>query len=342
MILYKKKYQRKYIFVTKSPKLIYRGKLACNWEIVKFLTLFRMSFNNFSMRFFLFLTIFFQFFSAYAQSIDTTHYQLKNVIYKQSAQTELSMDIYYPENYSSGKLPAVVFYFGGGWVGGSRSHFAPQSKYLASRGVIAITPDYRIKSKHSTSPQEAVMDARSAMRYVISHAEELGIDTSRLAAGGGSAGGHLALSTATLAGFDDPKDDLSIKTLPDALLLFNPVVNTTSKGFGAKAVEGDTINLSPYHNMSTDMPPTLIFHGGDDTTVPIDNIREVAAKLDVLQVPVTVYEYPGAAHGFFNLNREDGIYFKDTLYKTDLFLQKLGYLQGEASFKPDSLTKKLD
>ncbi|MDF9797593.1 acetyl esterase [Catalinimonas alkaloidigena] len=296
-----------------------------------------MSFNNLAMRIILSLVVLMMSFQTHAQALDTTHYRIKNVIYKTTPQAELSMDIYYPEDKSDHKLPAVVFFFGGGWVGGSRTHFAPQSKYLASRGIIAITPDYRIRNVHATTPQEAVMDARSAMRYVKMHADELGIDTSRLAAGGGSAGGHLALSTATLEDFDDPQDNTSISPMPDALLLFNPVVNTTSAGFGAKAVGKDTLNLSPYHRMQNNMPPTQIFHGKDDTTVPISNIYSLSAKFDALLVPLQIFQYEAASHGFFNLNREEGKYFMDTLYKTDLFLQSLGYLKGAASFRPDPL-----
>ncbi|WPP51713.1 alpha/beta hydrolase [Catalinimonas niigatensis] len=288
------------------------------------------------MRIILFLATFSYSFNAYTQDLSSTPYKLVNVIYKSTPEAELSLDVYYPEDYTAGKLPAVVFFFGGGWVGGSRAHFAPQSKYLASRGMIVITPDYRIENEHGTTPQQAVMDARSAMRYVKLHAGELGIDTSRLAAGGGSAGGHLALSTATLHDFNDPQDDLSLSPMPDALLLFNPVVNTTSEGFGAKAVGSDTLLLSPYHRMQINMPPTLIFHGKADTTVPYSNIQAMKAKLDALLIPNQVYAYEDLTHGFFNLNREEGRYFYETLYRTDQFLQSLGYLEGSPSFVPDS------
>ncbi len=273
-------------------------------------------------------------FSVQAQTLDTTHYQLKNVVYKSTPQGDLTMDIYYPSNKTEGKLPAVVLFFFGGWVKGNRQHFAPHSKYLASRGMIAITPDYRIKNVHGTTPQQAVMDARSAMRYVKVHADELGIDTMRLAAGGGSAGGHLALGTAILAKFDDPEDDLAVSPMPYALLLFNPVVNTTAEGFGAVAVGKDSLNLSPYHQMKAGLPPTLIFHGEADTTVPIENIRMLKSKMKEHAVPNQVYEYAGATHGFFNLNREEGKYFLETLHKTDLCLQSMGCLHGPPTFQP--------
>jgi acetyl esterase/lipase len=73
-----------------------------------------------------------------------------------------------------------------------------QAEYLATRGIIAFCPDYRVKSRNATTPFESVMDAKSAMRYLKSHGSELGIDTSRIVASGGSAGGHLAACTAVI------------------------------------------------------------------------------------------------------------------------------------------------
>jgi dienelactone hydrolase len=81
-------------------------------------------------------------------------------------------------------------------------------------------------------------------------------------------------------------------------------------------------------------PPMLIFHGEDDTTVPLSNIDALETKLNALLIPHVIHTYEGQGHGFFNLNREDGYYFRHTLYQTDLFLQSWQYLDGPASFRP--------
>ena len=81
------------------------------------------------------------------------------VEYKTVGDVKLTLHIFNPPNHeSTNKSPAIVFFFGGGWVSGSPGHFYNQSKYLASRGMVAICADYRTYNKHKTSPQECVKD----------------------------------------------------------------------------------------------------------------------------------------------------------------------------------------
>jgi acetyl esterase/lipase len=79
----------------------------------------------------------------------------------------LNLHVFTPPGHKAGhQRPAVVFFFGGGWVSGSPSHFHPHCEYLASRGMVAVSAEYRVKKQHGTTPQECVMDGKSAIRYL--------------------------------------------------------------------------------------------------------------------------------------------------------------------------------
>lgn len=122
------------------------------------------------------------------------------------------------------KRAAIVFFFGGGWTNGLPAQFEPQCRHFAERGMVAMTADYRVASRQQVKPTACVADAKSCMRWVRKHAEQFGIDPDRLAAGGGSAGGHLAAALATLPGMDEAGEDTSISAVPNALVLFNPAL----------------------------------------------------------------------------------------------------------------------
>jgi acetyl esterase/lipase len=118
-------------------------------------------------------------------------------IYKNIGGTELRLHVFNPPNHTSSmRQPAILFFFSGGWTTGSIEQFLPQSKHFTERGMVAMVADYRVFGRYKTSPFEAMADAKSAIRWVRSRASDLGIDPDRIAAGGGSAGGHLALSAA--------------------------------------------------------------------------------------------------------------------------------------------------
>jgi acetyl esterase/lipase len=260
--------------------------------------------------------------------------------YKQVDGVDLKLWIFSPEGHvQTDSRPAIVFFFGGGWRGGSPGQFAHQCEYLASRGMVAIAADYRVANRHGTKVFQCIEDAKSAVRWIRSNARRLGINPERIAAGGGSAGGHLAAATATVPEHNAASDDLEISAVPDALVLFNPVVVLAPvEGRDPPSEEviarmraragADLETVSPFHNLNPGAPPTIIFHGKADTTVAFDTVVAYCDKAKQQGNSCQVVGYDGAPHGFFNYGRGDGSAYRDTIRRADEFLASLGFLSG--------------
>ena len=143
---------------------------------------------------------------------------------KEGTPAGLKLQVFLPEGHmATDRRPAIVFFHGGGWYGGTPDQFYPECRYLALRGMVAISAEYRTINVYGTTPKECVADGKSAVRWVRQHAAVLGVDPQRIAAGGGSAGGHIAAATALTKGFEDADEDAQINCRPDALVLYNPV-----------------------------------------------------------------------------------------------------------------------
>lgn len=250
-------------------------------------------------------------------------------IYKTVDGVKLSMTMYKPVVSSSVKLPAIVFFFGGGWVNGDPSQFQLQAEYLASRGIVAFCPDYRTKSRNSTTPFESVKDAKSAIRYLKINSNELGIDGNKIVASGGSAGGHLAACAAVIDNVNENTDDLTVTSVPMAMVLFNPVVDTGKKGYGQEKLAGREFELSPVHHITPNVPVTLIMHGRADTTVPYENVHRFNYLMKQQGNRCTLIGYKKQGHGFFNFDKSPK-YFKKTLAQTEAFLDENNLLRGES------------
>jgi acetyl esterase/lipase len=214
-------------------------------------------------------------------------------------------------------------------VNGNPDQFKLQAEYLATRGIVAFCPDYRTRSRFGTTPFESVQDAKSAIRYLKIHSEELGIDMNKIVASGGSAGGHLAACTAVIKNINEATDDLTVSSVPMALVLFNPVVDTGKKGYGQEKLAGREFELSPVHHITANVPSTLIMHGKGDKTVPYENEVRFSYLMKQQNNKCILIGYKKQEHGFFNYNKSPK-YFKKTLSKTEAFLEEKNLLRGES------------
>ena len=260
-------------------------------------------------------------------------------VYRSAEAVDLKLWIFEPAGHSADDArPAIVFFFGGGWNGGSPAQFRPQSEYLAGRGMVAIAADYRVKSRNGTLANIAVSDAKAAVRWVRTHADRLGVDPDRIAAGGGSAGGHLAAGTAMLPGHDDTITAAGVSSAPNALVLFNPALITAAYP-GQSDPEAAKFNnlrnrlgaepetMSPFHNVRPGLPPTIIFHGKQDKTVPYRHAEMFTQAMVEAGNRCELVGYPDQGHGFFNQRRNDGAPYRDTVERMDGFLVSLGWLE---------------
>lgn len=247
-------------------------------------------------------------------------------LYKQIDTTKLFMEVYYPEHLDSAKIyPAMVFFFGGGWIDGDKSHFLNHAMYFTKRGIICFLVDYRTEAKHSTTPFESVKDAKSAMRYIKKNAADFGVDSNKIIASGGSAGGHLATATALIEDYNENTDDLSVSCVPNVLVLFNPVIDNGPGGYGYERIGHAYKDFSPLHNIKVGAPPTIIFLGTDDKLIPVETAEYYKKVMDKVKSRCDLLLYEGVGHGFFNYKNFE--YYKKTILEADKFLESLGYLK---------------
>ena len=286
------------------------------------------------MRRIFFLLFLFSAFNTVAVFADTEQHDFDGAavaeVYKEASGDKLWIYRFDPSEYKpeSDSRPAVVFFFGGGWNGGTVAQFEQHAKYLAARGMVAFVADYRVKQRQKTNPDACVADGKSAIRWVRKNAKRLGIDPNRIAAGGGSAGGHVAATTGICDGLDDPDEkDSEVSSKSNALLLFNPVYDNGPKGYGHNRVKQWFPAISPAHNISKDDPPTIVFLGSKDSLIPVETAKKFDADLQAVGVPSEVWIYEGQPHGFFNEGKSKES-FLDTVLKMDAFLVANDWLDG--------------
>ena len=259
--------------------------------------------------------------------------EYKTVTGKDGLPYSLKLQVFLPEGWKSeDKRPAAVFFHGGGWAGGGPDHYYPQSRYIALRGMVAISVEYRTINRFGTSPRECVKDGKSAMRWIKEHANELGIDPDRIVAGGGSAGGHIAAAMALVSAFNEQGEDTSVSCIPKALLLFNPVFDNGPDGFGHNLVKPYWKEISPIDHIYDQTPPTLVLLGTEDTYIPVETAKRFERQMKEKGRRCDLHIYEGAKHGWYNLwvSREA---MAESLIRMDRFLCSLGYLKGEPVLK---------
>lgn len=265
-------------------------------------------------------------------TVKAKHAPDKVVVFKQTPHGELKAHIYFPPGWSAlDRRPAIVFWVGGGFRSGQVGQFNSKAEYFASRGLVSICAEYRGRESHGILLDSCAEDARSAMRWVKSHAAELGISPEKVIASGGSAGGCLSLLVAREQGPDGEGDDTTISPRPSALVLFNPAVGKHVMdvvGWGGPAQVAVNAQIAALDIPEINEPPAIIFFGAKDRRF-LNVSREFDRKLRAQGGRCELWVADKMGHGFFN----NQPWHDATTRKADEFLISLGYLTGEPTIK---------
>ncbi len=243
----------------------------------------------------------------------------RNIDYWGDGNYRHKLDILSRRSVVPDRAPVLIYIHGGAWtIGDKRQQGIPMMHELVQRGWVCVAINYRL-SPRGTWPAH-IVDCKRAVAWVRQHIAEYGGDPDFIAVSGGSAGGHLCALLALTP--DEPEWQPGFEELDasvDACLPFYGVYDLTGAPDRSGAYGDGTLDLlerlvmkttiadnphlfeeaSPDHRVTPAAPPMMVFHGTNDTLVPLNVARHFVAQLQVgSEAPVAYVELPGAQHAF--------------------------------------------
>lgn len=222
---------------------------------------------------------------------------------------EVPVRIYRPEGAGEWS-PLIAYFHGGGWQMGSLDSHDGICRVLANRtGFVVLSVDYRRPPEHVFPA--AAEDCYSALTWAVRHADDLGIDPSRVAVAGDSAGGNLAAAV-TLRARDEDGPGISAQVLfyPattfdldlgfdldfEGMVLFRDEVQWHKDAYFARTDDASSPWASPLGADLTGLPPALVVTAEYDPIRPQGELY--AEKLARCGVPTVWKRFDGMVHGF--------------------------------------------
>lgn len=208
---------------------------------------------------------------------------------------------YYKSSCKQGN-GAVIIFPGGGYAMRAPHEGVGYAEYLTAQGIDCFVLQYRVSPDRFPYP---LLDARRAVRFVRSNAEKFGIDPSKIAVMGSSAGGHLAAFVST---YMKPIDGEGVDELdkvdfrPNAQILCYPVIDYMGHSGSFNNLLGENAkelapDYTPYLICDENTPPVFLWHTAEDTCVNIINSYKYAIRLKELNIPIEMHIYPYGPHG---------------------------------------------
>jgi acetyl esterase/lipase len=252
-----------------------------------------------------------------------------NIVYHIANNYEAKLDVYLPPRQSTQPTPVVVVIHGGGWIAGTKEERVFEVLPYLQMGFAAVNVEYRM-AQVSLAPA-AVEDCRCALHWVFANAKRFNFDPTRVVLQGGSAGGHLVLTTGMLtpaAGFDhecpsggenvwsgnattdnDPKVAAIVNWFGISDVV-DELHGANAKGYAVMWL-GDQPNadevakrVSPINYVNKNNPPIITIHGDKDALVPYQQSVRLHKALDAAGVINQLLTVPGAGHGGFSYEQD--------------------------------------
>lgn len=257
-----------------------------------------------------------------------------NVLYKQTPEEDLYLDLYYPTTKQQQKCPLVVYTHGGGWAAGSkdgivRGSFASVATESLEHGFCVATVNYRLwRPDGKVAMRDCVIDCKDAIRYLSKNSESLEIDPQRVFSFGDSAGGQIA-QMLLLTAPDALPGDASLSEYNYKMVagvswygpcdfentdLFN---HDDREGFrdrfGPRILPAGSTpdqktklyrEMSPVNYLRQDSPPLLMIQGDKDTTIPVKHAFRMQQQAEQLKAPVEILIVHNAGHNWRRVGEE--------------------------------------
>lgn len=271
----------------------------------------------------------------------------KDLIYKSTAERELTADVYIPKAERNEEFPAVLLIHGGGWLTGSKENLQPTAQRLAAEGYVAVTAAYRLGTE-ATYPA-GVNDLKDALKWMKENAEQYHIDKGKIAVLGTSAGAQLATLLGVTSNFGTHTSQKSqFSDQVQAIVNIDGIVSfihpDAEEGWmaatwlgGSKADKFEAWKeASPLEYVDGDTPPTIFinssyprFHAGRDDMVKILNKNQIYHEVHTLDK---------TPHAFWLVHP----WFDETVQLTTNFLDRIFKNSSSAREKYREITVSKD
>ena len=254
----------------------------------------------------------------------------KDIVYSKKDGKELKLDIGKPDG--SGPFPVVLFFHGGGWQQGDKSHMHKWIRRFVERGYVGVAVAYRFAPAYRWPSQ--IEHAKEAVRFLRAHAPHYNIDPERVGVMGESAGGYLALmlgvtnpkdslegesqfaefssavqgvvSYFSATDFTAPRKELSPELKQEMLNYYKKPLSQVLTDFTGATSKDDPrlkrISVLPY--VDENDAPVLLFQGDMDPFVSLDHALKLKKKLEEASVPHELVVVKGGGHGFAGEDQE--------------------------------------